>query len=205
MTGEIKQTISFDTRNRVMAASDGSLHSISFGYAGLMGDHKFYEMTLLSSNYTPLSDFWTLKTRFETGAIRGYDGLNPPVYRRYSLGGAGSLRGYEYYGVSLVDPVTLDVQGGEYKATASIDFIFPLPYMEQAGFRGAFFMDTGTVWGKSEAVTEAFDATKLRASYGFAIEWASPVGPISMNWANNFNAQTYDRTQSFEFALGRGF
>jgi len=205
VTGEIKQTLSRDTRDRVMAATEGSLHSLSFGYAGLIGDHKFMEFGLSSVNYQPLTDFWTLKTSFNAGTIRGYGGVEPPVYRRYSLGGTGSLRGYDYYGVSLVDPATLDVQGGEHKVTGSVDIIFPLPYMDKAGFRGAFFMDTGTVWGKSESVTESFDATKLRVSYGFAIEWASPVGPISMNWANQFNAQVNDQTQSFEFALGRGF
>ncbi|MDQ6980805.1 MAG: BamA/TamA family outer membrane protein, partial [Ghiorsea sp.] len=95
-----------------------------------------------------------------------------------------------------------DILGGTKKATASIDLQFPLPYMEQAGFRGAFFVDAGTVWGTSDVT---FDKGAIRGSYGFGIEWASPVGPIALTWATAINAQPLDDVRRFEFALGRGF
>ncbi|MDQ7003349.1 MAG: BamA/TamA family outer membrane protein, partial [Ghiorsea sp.] len=129
-------------------------------------------------------------------------GNKVPVYRKYSLGGVGSLRGYNYYGVSVVDPKTLDILGGTKKGTASIDLQFPLPYMEQAGFRGAFFIDAGTVW---DAPSVVFNKGTIRGSYGFGIEWSSPVGPITLTWATAINAQPRDDVRRFEFALGRGF
>ncbi len=204
-TGELKQTLSYDTRNRVFSPSEGSLNAISFGYAGLTGDHDFYELGFASKNYFPLTDFWTFRAAMNAGAIRGYSNNDAPVFRKYSLGGVGSLRGYDIFGVSLVDPASLDILGGEYKATASLDLIFPLPYMEAAGFKGAFFIDGGTVWGNSGLVSEALDANKIRGSYGFGIEWTSPIGPITMTWARAANEQANDKTRTFEFALGRGF
>ncbi|MDX8388551.1 MAG: outer membrane protein assembly factor BamA [Ghiorsea sp.] len=202
-TGEFTQSLSYDTRNRTVSPTEGSLYVGSIGYAGLTGTHQFYETTASVQRYIPLSDFWTLRGALSGGAINGYGGLEAPLYRRYSLGGVGSLRGYSNFGVSLGDGE--DTLGGDYKATASLDLIFPLPYMESAGFRGAFFLDSGTVWGSVDTVSEPFDFATIRGSYGFGIEWASPVGPITMNWAKTMNAQENDKDRSFEFSLGRGF
>ncbi|MDQ7059103.1 MAG: outer membrane protein assembly factor BamA [Ghiorsea sp.] len=201
-TGEFVQSLSYDTRDRRIAPSEGGLYSASLGYAGATGDRKFYETTVSAQQYFPLTDFWTLRTALKLGQIQGYNGEEVPIYRRYSLGGVGSMRGYNYYGISVVDPQTLDILGGTKKATASIDLQFPLPYMEQAGFRGAFFVDAGTVWGTSDVT---FDKGAIRGSYGFGIEWASPVGPIALTWATAINAQPLDDVRRFEFALGRGF
>ncbi|MDQ6984516.1 MAG: BamA/TamA family outer membrane protein, partial [Ghiorsea sp.] len=204
-TGELTQSLSYDTRDRTIYTSKGSVQSISLGYAGLTGDRKFYEVQLASRNYFSISDFWTLRALLGAGSIQGYGGVDSPIYRRYSLGGVGSIRGYDSFGISLIDPTTLDVLGGEYKATTSLDLIFPLPYMAAAGFRGTFFVDAGTVWGNSGLVTESFDAAKIRASYGLGIEWASPVGPLTMAWGFPINRQTHDNVRKFEFSLGRGF
>lgn len=205
VTSEVTQTISYDTRNRITAPTDGGIYSVVLGTAGLGGDYKFYEITATAIDYTPLSDFWTLRSSWTAGKITPVNDSGIPIFRRYSLGGANSLRGYGYYGVSLRDPITLDALGGNYKTTASLDLIFPLPYMAAAGFRGAFFVEAGTVWGDAGVVTESFSLSKVRASYGFAIEWMSPVGAISMIWGQALNKQSNDETRGFEFSIGRGF
>ncbi|MDQ6990034.1 MAG: outer membrane protein assembly factor BamA [Mariprofundaceae bacterium] len=202
---EISQSLSYDTRNRTIAANKGGFHAISLSTAGLGGDYKFYELGVSSRSYQPLSEDLTLSYGIKAATIRGYDGVDAPVFRRYSLGGAGSLRGYSTFGVSLRDPNTQEILGGEHRVTTSLEVLFPLPYMGTAGFRGAFFVDTGTVWGESGQVNEVFDAAKIRASYGFGIEWISPIGPIAMVWATAVNAQEGDQINSFEFALGQGF
>ncbi len=204
-TGELTQSLSYDTRNRTVYPSQGGVQSISLGYAGLTGDRKFYETVLSTKNYFELSDVWTLRAVATLGGIRGYGGVDVPIYRRYSLGGIGTVRGYDTFGISLVDPTTLDILGGKNKLTSSIDFIFPLPYMDNAGFRGTFFVDTGTVWGDSGVVSEQFNISNLRASYGFGIEWASPVGPLTLSWGFPINRQTYDKVRKFELGLGQSF
>lgn len=204
-TGELTQGLSYDTRNRTIYASEGGIQSVTLGFAGLTGDRQFYEFTLGSRNYFKLSDFWTLRAVAGGASIQGYGGVDSPIYRRYSMGGVGSVRGFDSFGISLVDPVTLDILGGEFKANASLDLIFPLPYMAKAGFRGTFFVDAGTVWGTTGTVSEAFDTNKLRSSYGLGIEWASPVGPLTMAWGFPMNRQINDKVRKFEFRLGQGF
>jgi len=205
VTTELLQSVSYDTRNRVVAPSNGELFSLSLSTAGFGGDYQFYEVGASARSYQPLSEDLTLAFNLSAGVLRGFGGVETPIYRRYSLGGAGSLRGYNIYGVSLRDPTTREVLGGESKVSSSIEVLFPLPYMATAGFRGAFFIDAGTVWGSSGVVSEPFSLSKVRAAYGFGIEWISPIGPIAMIWGTALNVQEGDQTNSFEFALGRGF
>ncbi|MDX8383656.1 MAG: outer membrane protein assembly factor BamA, partial [Ghiorsea sp.] len=204
-TGELTQSLSYDSRNRVMAASDGGLYSLSLGYAGLGGDYNFYELGLSSRTYLPINDTFTFSASLNAGTIRSFGGVDEPLYRRYSLGGVGSLRGYNNFGVSVRDPKTDEILGGQNKTTASLDILFPLPYMATAGFRGAFFIDAGTVWGSSGSVVETLSLSKLRGSYGFGIEWTSPIGPVTLTWATAVNTQASDQTNGFEFGIGRGF
>ncbi len=204
-TGELTQSLSYDTRNRTFQPSTGGIQSISFGFAGLTGDRKFYETVLSSKNYFELTDFWTLRATLQLGSIQGYGGLEVPIYRRYSLGGLGTVRGYDSFGISLVDPASLDILGGQHKLISSLDFIFPLPFMETAGFRGTFFLDAGEVWGNSGSVTEQASVANLRGSYGFGIEWASPVGPLTFTWGVPVRRQTYDKVRKFELNLGQSF
>ncbi len=204
-TGELTQSLSYDTRNRTYHPSTGGIQSVSLGFAGLTGDRKFYETTFNSKNYFELTDFWTLRASLQLGSIQGYSGLDAPIYRRYSLGGVGTIRGYDSFGISLVDPATLDILGGQRKFISSLDFIFPLPFMETAGFRGTFFTDVGEVWGSSGPVTQQVSVANLRGSYGFGIEWASPVGPLTLTWAVPTHRQTYDKVRKFELGLGQSF
>jgi len=203
--GELIQSLSYDTRNRTLYPSEGGIQSIAFGYAGLTGDRKFYEVNLTSRNYIELNQTWTLRGILGLGTIRGYSGIGTPVYRRYSLGGVGSVRGYDSFGISIVDPTTLDILGGEHKLIGSLDMIFPLPYMGSTGFRGTFFFDSGTVWGNTGVVDEKFNTSTIRSSYGFGIEWASPIGPVAFTWASPINRQSYDKVRKFEFSLGQSF
>jgi len=213
-TGELTQSVSWDSRDRVVGTTSGYVHSLNLGVAGVGGANRFIESSISLGAYFPLNDTFTLRTKLGGRAIVGYAGKRTPIYRRYSLGGVGSLRGYDYYGVSLRDPAAPnDPVGGDRQATASVDLFFPIPYMESSGFRGALFADGGTVWGTAQGtvaglnlnVVDRFSTTKIRASYGFGLEWASPVGPVTLTWGKATRIQPGDFTRTFEFGLGSSF
>ena len=210
-TGELTQSLTWDSRDRLVGTTRGYSHSLSLGVAGVGGANRFVEGALSLSGYFPLSDDFTLRTKIGGRVISGYTGKTVPIYRRYSLGGVGSLRGFDYYGVSLRDPAAPnDPVGGDKQATASLDLFFPIPYMETSGFRGVLFTDAGTVWGTAKTtvgalninVAEPFSTAKIRTSYGFGLEWASPVGPVTLTWGKAARTQPGDFTRTFEFGLG---
>jgi len=215
-TGEVSQSLTWDTRDRLVASSEGQLHQLRFGVAGLGGNNKFYEASVSSKAYFPFgenNDF-ILNPGFTSAYIRGYGNKDVPIYRRYSLGGIGSVRGFDSLGISLRDPVTLEPVGGDKKVTASLNFFFPLPYMSTSGFRGLTFVDAGTMWGSVSAtipgavpvnVVKPFSLSEMRYSAGLGFEWLSPIGPVGLVWAVPIRTVKGDIEKNVEFVLGGSF
>ncbi len=213
--GIISQAITWDDRDRLTATSEGSVEQISLRIAGLGGQERFIESSISASAYFPLDDEQELvfNPSFEARYIRGYSGKNTPLQRRYSMGGNGSLRGFDYAGVSLRDPQSGEALGGDKMLRASLNLLFPLPYIKTSGIRGGLFVDAGLPWGsvdgtfgnQSLSVKEGFSLSRLRTSAGFGLEWLSPVGPITLIWGFPIKTVTGDLEKSFDFAVGGSF
>lgn len=207
-TSELTQSLTFDTRDRRIGTTKGFNHSVTAGVAGLGGKNHFWEVGTTLQGYMPIADDFVFSGTLGGKVVQGYSGINVPIYRRYSLGGIGSVRGFDFYGISLRDPKTGDPVGGDKQATGALNFYFPFPYVHTSGFRGVLFMDMGTVWG-NESLTQAsakFSTSTIRVSSGFGIEWLSPVGPVTLSWAKPVRKQQPgDVLRGFEFGLGRGF
>lgn len=70
--------------------------------------------------------------------------------------------------------------------------------LEKAQMRLALFVDYGMIGVDSLSET-------TRASWGAAIEWISPMGPIVLVFPQPINPQPGDRTSRFEFTMGTRF
>ncbi|MFQ5345356.1 MAG: outer membrane protein assembly factor BamA [Mariprofundus sp.] len=215
VNGELAQSIQWDSRDLIMAPTSGHLDVLRFGLSGLMwGSFHFAEAILSSKWYIPFGEKKDviLNPSFLAGGIRGYSGGDVPLWRRYSLGGIGSMRGFDALGVSVRDAAGESI-GGNYQLQASVNLFFPLPYMQTSGFRGLVFADAGTVWGSASAtvgattvnVHEPFSLSRVRYAAGFGIEWLSPLGPIGLSWAYPIKKMPGDIEKTFEFALGTSF
>ncbi len=200
-TGEVLQSLIWDTTDHPITPSSGHIESLRLGVAGLGGSNRFVETKLSSEFYFPVWNELTLSPSVKGQFIHGYSGREVPVYRRYSMGGLQTMRGFDNFGITILDPVSGDIIGGNKTATASLDLFFPIPYIETSGFRGVFFADTGTVADRSQSLQFA----DLRVSLGFGIQWLSPVGPIGLVWGFPVRKKPEDRVQNFNFAIGSQF
>ncbi len=215
-TSEFTQSITWDSRDRFTDTTSGHVDSLSISVAGLGGTNKFVESGASSKWYFPFGKAQNivLNPSIRFNAIRAFSGTSIPLYRRYSLGGIGSLRGFDTFGVTIRDPLTGDPVGGDNQVTASLNLFFPLPYVETSGIRGLIFTDAGNVWGSASAVVpntppinvhEPFALSRARVTAGFGIEWLSPIGPVGLSWAVPIRSQPQDLQKSFEFAIGSTF
>jgi len=211
--GELSQSLYYDTRDRTISAHSGQRASLSVGLAGVGGSRRFVEFSARERAFFPLTDTIVLSPQLEGRYIQGYGGREVPLERRYSMGGVGSLRGFDAFGVSLRDPKTGDAVGGNGMVRSALDLFFPLPGIRTEGFRGVLFAEAGTVWGSvnstfnglSTSVRQRFSLSTLRASTGFGVEWISPIGPVGLIWARTLRKQPGDLTRGFEFSLGSSF
>ena len=94
--------------------------------------------------------------------------------------------------------------GGNYAAALNLETNLPNLIPEDYNAEAIFFLDVGNVWGVdySDSIDES---NKIRSSTGIGLNWASPIGPISFNFAQNLKKADTDETQSFSFNLGTTF
>lgn len=105
-----------------------------------------------------------------------------------------------------------DSFGGNILTTASLELIFPVPFVpNQNQVRASFFLDAGNVF--SSNCTERrrlvkncsdFDLGEIRYSAGVSVTYLSPFGPLTFYLAAPFG-QDGDDTKTFDFTVGTGF
>jgi len=112
------------------------------------------------------------------------------------------LKGFESGRVGPKDGA--DFIGGNY-ATA-INFATTLPglFSDLENIDFSFFVDAGNVWGIDYSDT-LNDSSKIRSSTGLAVDWLTPIGPLSFSFAQAITKADTDKTETFRFDIGTTF
>ncbi|MDX8411782.1 MAG: outer membrane protein assembly factor BamA, partial [Mariprofundaceae bacterium] len=198
-TGELTQVLRWDSTNRRLTPTAGQVYEARFGVAGLGGSNRFIEAQLKSRLYFPLGGDFVFSPGVAGKYIHAYSGRKVPIYRRYSLGGIGSIRGFESFGVTIRDQDG-QIRGGDKVVTASLELFFPLPFMDTDNFRGVVFADAATVVDSGTPTL-----SDVRVSSGLGLQWITPVMPVALVWGFPLRSLPDDVESSFEFALGATF
>jgi translocation and assembly module TamA len=115
------------------------------------------------------------------------DVANLPPSIRFFAGGDNNLRGYAYESISPTDEAG-NLTGAKYMATSSLEY----QYRVYGDWWLAAFMDAGDAFN---------DEFVLKRGTGLGLRWASPVGPIRLDFAFGLEAEEGDQFQ-FHFGLG---
>jgi len=107
----------------------------------------------------------------------------------------------------------LDAFGGNILTTASVELLFPLPFVsDRSRVRSAFFVDAGNVFKSNCTARRAlnnncsnFDVGEFRYSAGISVSYLSPFGPLTFYLAKPFSKYDDDETKTFDFTIGAGF
>ncbi len=112
------------------------------------------------------------------------------------------LKGFEFGKIGPKDGN--DYIGGNY-ATA-INFATTLPgiFKDLETIDFSFFVDAANVWGVDYSDT-IDDNSKIRTSTGLAVDWLTPIGPLSFSFAKPITKADTDRTENFRFDIGTTF
>jgi len=106
-----------------------------------------------------------------------------------------------------------DSFGGNILAVASLELLFPLPFVpDRNRVRSAFFVDAGNVFSSHCTRRQSllkncsdFDTGELRYSAGLSVTYLSPFGPLTFYVAAPFGDKEGDDTKTFDFTVGTGF
>ncbi len=211
LTSSVGYTFSYDTRASGFSPDTGVLFRFGQDYAGLGGDTRFVNTTMLAAAYHRLSrrDI-TLRAELEGGAVVGFGGYDPRVTERFFTS-SRSFRGFEARGIGPRDTESPaeDPLGGEYFAVTRLEAGFPIGIPEEYGIRGGAFFDLGSVWGLSDTaglgearVEEGF---ALRSTVGLALFVTTPIGPLRFNFTEALLKEDFDRERSFDLTISTEF
>jgi outer membrane protein insertion porin family len=112
------------------------------------------------------------------------------------------LRGFESGKIGPKDGA--DFVGGNYAIAFNASTTLPqiLPSLQNSNF--SIFFDTANVWGVDYG-SGINDGSKIRSSIGLAVDFFTPIGPLSFSLAEPITKNKTDITESFRFNLGTTF
>ncbi|WP_428428537.1 outer membrane protein assembly factor BamA [Pararhizobium sp.] len=209
----ISQTLTYNSLDDSTLPHEGILASATQEYAGLGGTSDFYKLTAKAKWYYTVNDDADIIASLSGSAGHVFNtGGQMEVFDQFQLDN-NDIRGFERNGVGP-RMSNGDALGGTTYFTASAEATFPLPFVARdAGFRGAIFADAGTLYGNEVNLTYkgVTDTTKggtgasLRASVGLGLIWASPFGPLRVDYAIPVAKEDYDKVQNLKFGISSSF
>ncbi len=202
-TGSLGFAYTYDTRVRGPNPDSGFIFRLSGEVAGI--DRQFARgSALVGYQQRILNGDVTLSAEAEVGAVAHFSGASR-ITERYTLD-SRQFRGFRPYGVGPRDGTTGDGLGGNFFAVARLEAQFPLGLPAQYGLSGALFTDVGTLWGvDAPGGIVLQDTGSVRAMAGFGLLWASPIGPLRLNFTTPLQVEAFDRLQSFDFSISARF
>ncbi|RUU45063.1 outer membrane protein assembly factor BamA [Mesorhizobium sp. M6A.T.Ca.TU.002.02.2.1] len=201
----------YNTIDDMKNPHEGIYANVTTEVAGLGGDAKFVKVTARGSVYQTLSEQLDLVGLISGGAghVQGFGGGDLRIFDHFQSSDR-MIRGFAYGGIGPVDDQGFDDHlGGTTYFNASAEAQFPMPVIpESFGLRGAVFADAATLYGSkvsADLVDQSTTDMQWRASVGVGLMWASPFGPIRIDYAIPVLKEDTDDVQEFNFGISTRF
>ena len=195
--------VNHDTRNRTVFPTAGNYQGLNLNLVTPGSTVKYYKVGYFNQQYIPIAGWLTGALSGTLGYGKGYDGTTSlPFFDKYYAGGIDTVAGYKDSTLGPLDSATGQPTGGDFKLVGRASLIFPAPFLTNSdSVRLSAFVDAGNVF----AQVKDFKTNELRKSAGLALEWLSPIGPLSFSVAKPLDSKTGDKTQVFQFNIGTYF
>lgn len=202
--------LTYNTIDDMKNPRNGIYANFTTEVAGLGGDAKFVKFTGRASYYQMLLEQADLVGILTAGGghISAFGDDDLRVFDHFR-GNDRMIRGFEYDGFGPYakrdSGKGVDHLGGTTYFNASAEAQFPLPIVpESLGLRGAVFADAATLYGNKVAGALG-TGMEWRASVGAGLLWASPFGPIRIDYAVPVAKQKGDQVQELNFGMSTRF
>jgi outer membrane protein insertion porin family len=197
---DLNYLIDYDKRNQKFQTTEGfrsrfsqSIPIVSETNAIINGYEFNHYQEILDEMITTISIYGK--------SINSLTGDNVRISERLYMP-TSKLRGFQRGKVGPVD--SNDYVGGNYVTSLNLAATLPnvVPNWQNADF--SIFLDAGNVWGVDYSSTVS-DTNKLRSAAGVALDWHTPVGPLSFSYTGIISKASTDKTEAFRFNLGTTF
>ena len=193
-------TFDYDKRNQRFQPTEGfrskftqSLPIVSENYEL----KNIYEI----NKYVPFNNGMITNISFGAAAVNGITGEDVRISKRLYVP-ERKLRGFKKGKIGPTE--NNDYVGGNYRAMFNVNTTLPNLFPESQNTDFRIFFDSASLWGVDYS-SDVNDTKKIRSSAGVAIDWYTPVGPLSFSLAQPITEESTDQTETFRFNLGTTF
>ena len=192
-TSSITPRIVWDSRDNQFDPAGGSLQAFEVTGAGLGGTNRFYKVVGGTTWYFPLPEGLTGFVRGRFGIGDGYAGKELPASERFFLGGATTVRGFEFRDIGPKDS-----RGNPLGGTSFLQFNLEIGRSFGRLLRLVTFFDAGNVYNPGNQ----FDFGDLRRSAGVGFRLITPLGPIRLDYGFKLDRRRGEKLGALGFLLG---
>lgn len=220
LRSSLQGSLVYDARDSVFLTTRGNRTELSAEMAGgpVGGDVSVYKLNAKTTFYFPFFQGHVLQLLGATGVAQAFGrtrGSGPvvtetntvpvtnikvndvPIFDRYFLGGANTLRGFGYRKVGPKD-VNGEPIGGNTYVNGTVEYTIPI--VERVRF--AIFFDIGNVYRSAYE----FRMNGMKSDAGVGVRLNLPIGPLRLDYG--YPIQTDDLTGrggKIQFSVGYQF
>ena len=189
-------TLDRDTRNNGPIIYQGTDANATFTAAGAMGGTVNYQgITWNYSAYKTITeDLLGRRSVLEFHTEGGDNFTDAPFYQRFYGGGIGSIRGFEYWGVSPRSGILNDAVGGNFFMTGGVEYQFPIA---EDFLRGVLFFDAGDYESNVK-----FGTIRTAVGFGFRVNLPILQVPLVLDFGFPITHSPTDQEQVLSFSFG---
>ncbi|HRX85254.1 MAG TPA: outer membrane protein assembly factor, partial [Phycisphaerae bacterium] len=195
----VKVSLVRDRTDSRFLPTTGDRIRLAYEQFGVLGGEFFGQLSgSYTRHFTVATDELERKSVLSLKGTGAYVVGDAPVYERYYAGGIGSIRGFQFRGVSPRQGLDDDQIGGDFMMLFSSEYSFPL-YGKL--LRGLLFSDMGTV----ERNLEIRDwRVAVGTGVRVQVDFFGPI-PLEFDLAVPVLSQQEDDEQVFSFFIGATF
>jgi outer membrane protein assembly factor BamA len=172
----------------------------------------FLKLSVNITGYIPLATDWTIAIQARGGRIFHLEQSSQTYPNRaFYLGGVDSMRGYLQDQVIPQDQLDAIlgtagplanvpvVRNGDFFYLLRVELRFPI----LGALQGGVFADIGNVWANAELI-QPEDLLTLRWTVGVGLRYATPVGPLAIDYGFNLSrrSELLEPFGAFHFSIG---
>ncbi len=194
----LSYSISYNKLDQNFQPTDGYINNFSQTLP-IYSDDLSIENSFSTAGYHSVNDNLILSAKFLLKSINSLEDnvrVSKRVYipskllRGFESGKIGPKEGSQYI-------------GGNYAAALNLSSTLPNIFYENENLDFNFFLDMANVWEVD--YNDNLDSNKIRSSTGIALNWFSPVGPMTFSYAVPISEAESDITEKFRFQIGTSF
>ena len=194
----LKYRITLNKLNQNFQPTDGFVTNFSQTLP-IYSDDISIENSFTGSRYYSINDNLILSAKIFLKAINSLDD-NVRVSKRVFVP-SRLLRGFESGKIGPKDGTQFI--GGNYAGAVNLNSTVPNIFFENENVDLNFFVDFANVWEVD--YDSSLDSNKVRSATGIAVNWFSPIGPLTFSYAIPITEQNTDITEKFRFRIGTSF